>query len=599
LFQQAAQRVRTEFLITEANAGAVAALCRRLDGLPLAIELAAAQSAVYAPETLLERLDARFGLLDHGPQDAPPRLRSMRDAIGWSYELLDERLQLRFRRLSVFEGGFTAESAAVVTSQPPLDRATCDVQLQALFDASLVIADPATSRFTMLETIREFGLEHLENEDEVASMREAHAHWCLDLLARARNHWFTPSQTTWGDLVEMEHANLRAALAWLDAETREADLTALAGLMWPFWFVRHHWLEGMAWLERALDASAGQRTVARIRVLTGAGCLWLKVDNLPAATAFNQESLALCNKIGHASPPDSPLNGLAICANARGDFEEGQRLNLECLSMLRTCDDSVPSALPLVSVILGNMAWTHYSRGQVDEAERLALEALAMQRDLGFDWAAADTLFLHARICEARGLHERATDCYRESLRLAVETRDLEIVARNLDRCTRFFAAQGGDDLVALLLGASARLHEKIADVQSDEYRAEQAQLAARTQAGLGDHGFDQLYRRGQAMSLEEVMVVGLEASVTPPRRVPAAAARWGITRRELDVLGLVAQGLTDQEIADSLFIGRRTVHTHVSRLLAKLGAANRREVVARARAEHLLDDNTSTPVLS
>ena len=162
LFRQAAQRVRSDFQITDANAPAVAALCARLDGLPLAIELAAAQSAVYAPETLLERLDNRLAVLDHGPHDAPPRLRSMRDAIGWSYDLLDEPLQQRFRRLSVFDGGFTADAAAVVTSHPPLDPESTDAHLRALVDANLVVADPETSRFSMLETIREFGQEQLE-----------------------------------------------------------------------------------------------------------------------------------------------------------------------------------------------------------------------------------------------------------------------------------------------------------------------------------------------------------------------------------------------------------------------------------------------------
>ena len=594
LFREVAQRVQFEFQITAANAPAVSALCSRLDGLPLAIELAAAQSAVYTPETLLERLDSRRGVLNHGPHDAPPRLRSMRNAIGWSYDLLDECLQQRFRRLSVFDGGFTAESAAEVTSGSPLDSASVDDHLRALVDANLMVANPEISRYTMLETIRTFGQEQLEHGGEAESLRGAHARWCHDLLTRAYCHWFTPTQTQWGDLIEQEQANIRAVLTWLDTGNRQADVVALVGLMWPFWFVRHHWLEGIAWLERALDASAGQHIRARIQVLVGAGCLWIMRRDEPAARAFNEEALALCHELGDVGPIDSPLNGLAICANARADFDEGRRLNLEALAMLRAHAETDPIALPMASVILCNMAWTLFSQGQVDEADPLAREALEMQRDLSFDWAAADTLFLHARIAEARGQHKRATDYYHESLRLAVETRDLQITVSNLDRCARYLAAIGDDTRVALLLGASAQLHEIIADVPGDERQAEAAHLVSRARDHLGRDAFDLLYRNGQAMPLDEIMVVGLDASVPPsPCPVPAASARRGITRRELDVLGLVAQGLTDQEIADALFIGRRTVHTHVSRLLAKLGAANRREVVARARAEQLLDDSS------
>ncbi|CAA9547611.1 MAG: hypothetical protein AVDCRST_MAG43-794 [uncultured Thermomicrobiales bacterium] len=445
-------------------------------------------------------------------------------------------------------------------------------------------------RYTMLETIRTFGQEQLG--DEAESLRGAHARWCHNLLTWVHPHWFTATQTQWGDLIEQEQANVRAALAWLYAGNRQTDLIAMVGLMWPFWFVRHHWLEGMAWLERALEASDGQHTLARIRVLVGAGCLWLMRGDEPTARAYNEEARAICHELRDVGPSDSSLNGLAICANARGDFDEGRRLNLEALAMLRAQAETHPSALPMASVILCNMAWTLFSQGQVDEAAPLAREALEMQRDLNFDWAAADTLFLHARIAEARGQHKRATACYHKSLRLAVKTRDLQITVNTLDRVAQFLAEVGDDERVALLLGASARLHEMIADVPSDERQAELSHLAARARVRLGDDGFDRLYRHGRAMPLEGIMLVALEASVpSSPRPVPAAAARRGITRRELDVLGLLAQGLTDQEIADALFVGLRTVHTHVSRLLAKLGGANRREVVARACAEHLLDD--------
>jgi non-specific serine/threonine protein kinase len=597
LFRQMAQRVRSDFQVTDANAPAVAALCARLDGLPLAIELAAAQSAVYTPQSLLERLDNRLGVLDHGPHDAPPRLRSMRDAIGWSYDLLDERLQQRFRRLSVFDGGFTADTAAVVTSHPPLDPASCDVQVRALVDASLVIASPETSRFTMLETIRAFGQEQLESQDEAVLLREAHAGWCHDLLTRAHLHWFTPTQTVWGDRIEQEHANLRAALSWLDAGTHQADVISLAGLMWPFWFVRNHWQEGMAWLERALDASAGQHTLARIRVLVGAGCLWIMHGDEPAARAFNEEALALCHELGDAGPPDNPLNGLAICANMRGDFEEGRRLNLEALAELRAHAETDPSALPLVSVILQNMASNAFHQGNIDEAERLATEALGMQRASGFDWAAADSVCILAEIALHRHRPKLATTLFHQGLQLGLSGGDRLAIARELIRFAGFAGTSGAIEQALTLFGASEHLLEVLGAQLSMGQRETMTRIEMHGHERLGADTA-RLYRRaGQGLSIEDAVALTLQVPVPPT--VSPILANYGITRREFDVLGLVAKGLTDQEIADALFIGHRTVHTHVSRLLDKLGAANRREAVARARAEHLLDDPSLHAALS
>ncbi len=592
LFRHKARMVRRDFQLTDENAPAVAAICAHLDGLPLAIELAAAQSAVYSPETLLLRLGNRLAVLDRGPPDAPLRLRSMRDAIGWSDDLLDDALSQRFRRLSVFAGGFTADAATLVTSHQITDAEVPSDQLAALVDANLLVADPEASRFTMLETIREFGLEQLAEHGEEPTVRDAHATWCHTLLVDARPNWFTPSQGQWSDLLDLEHANLRAALSWLTARERTDRLVVAAGLMWPFWFVRHHWAEGVAWLEQALNWSEGQRTLERVRVLIGAGCLWMMLGDEPNSRRFNEEALAISQDLDGITSNDSPLNGLAICANVRGDFAEGTRLNNEALAMLRSEGDTVPSALPMASVILCNMAWNLFLRGDITEAEPLAHEALDMQRMLQFDWAAADTLYLHAHIAEAKGEPDRATGFYRESLRMAVETRDLQLVVHNLDRSARYLSAAGHHERVALLLGASARLHEIVGDFPNDERQTELTHITEQTHAQVGANRFDSLRQSGAAMPLTGIMAIGLEATVPPTERSGASnATRLGITQREHEVLCHLAQGLTDQEIAGTLFIGRRTVHTHVSRLLAKLEAANRRGAVVRARSERLLDD--------
>jgi non-specific serine/threonine protein kinase len=225
------------------------------------------------------------------------------------------------------------------------------------------------------------------------------------------------------------------------------------------------------------------------------------------------------------------------------------------------------------------MAWNLYRRGQVNESERLAQEALQMQRNLNFGWAATDSWLLLALIARAKGQHERATACYHESFLLSIQSRDLLLIATSFDHAAGLFASGGDDERVAILFGASDRLHEIAANVPDDEQRASRELHISRARRRLGDDVFDHLYQHGQAMSPEEVLAIALEASVPPSTRlVPQAAARWGITRRELDVLALMATGMTDQEIADTLFIGRRTVNTHVSHLLAKLDAGSRKD---------------------
>ncbi|MBA3276919.1 MAG: helix-turn-helix domain-containing protein [Chloroflexia bacterium] len=264
LFCRKAHAVRPDFELTEANAQAVSEVCVRLDGLPLAIELAAARVNILAPEALLARLEHRLSILTGGSRDVPARLRSMRDAIGWSYDLLDETEQRLFRRLAVFAGGFTEEAASIVAGQERsgsmLDRLASLVEKGLFFTRDTPGDEP---RFAMLETIREFGVEQLAGSKEAHDTRATHAAWCLDLALNASPYWFTSEQKRLSDQLEREHDNLRAAFEWLaNADDRQA-VVRLAGSIWPFWFVRCHWAEGTAWLQWALAWSDGDRTIER------------------------------------------------------------------------------------------------------------------------------------------------------------------------------------------------------------------------------------------------------------------------------------------------------------------------------------------------
>ena len=276
----------------------------------LAIELAAARSNVLTPKALLARLDHRLPLLTGGSRDMPARLRSLREAIAWSYDLLDEAKQRLFRRLAVFAGGFTESAASAIardaadTSISLLDRLTSLVEQNLL---TVRHADDGEPRFTMLETIREFGLERLEASGEDHDTRTAHASWCRDLMQQASPFWFTSEQQRLSEMLEMEHDNLRAALAWLAESEDAAGVVRLTGLAWPFWFVRSHFTEGISWLSRSLNLSTGDHTIERLRVLTGAGCLWLVQGDEPGARAWNEEAPGACTRDGRAGADRHPV----------------------------------------------------------------------------------------------------------------------------------------------------------------------------------------------------------------------------------------------------------------------------------------------------
>lgn len=296
LFVERAQAANPSFTLSADVAPTIAAIVRRLDGLPLAIELAAARSRLLPPAALLTRLDQRLPLLTGGPRDAPQRHHTLHNTIAWSYDLLSAEDQKFFRTLAVFTGGFDLEAvAAVVTESDPF---LALAGLEALVDQSLVqrlTEAGASPRFAMLETIRECSLERLTDSSEEESLRDAHAAWFLDLGERAYVESHGPAQADWLERLESDHPNLRGALArWLHANPPSERGVQLAGALWWFWRMRGHLVEGCGWL---LKASAVRSEAApRIRVLSGAGALAESQADLDRAIAFHQEALALARE---------------------------------------------------------------------------------------------------------------------------------------------------------------------------------------------------------------------------------------------------------------------------------------------------------------
>jgi predicted ATPase len=380
LFTERAVAANPRFALTEQNAPAVAELTARLDGLPLAIELAATRTKVLTPEQILSRLRGRLSVLASGSRSLPERQRTLRAAIAWSYDLLDPVERRLFARLAVFTGGWAFESAEAVCDPEELGLDALD-GLTSLVDKSLIRrTEPPgrPARFSMLETIREFGLERLQAAGDLEPLRRRHAEHFLDLAMAAEPHLTGEDQREWLDRCDQEHANIRAALRWA-IEAGEADRAqAAAGALWRFWQQRGHLDEGRRWLREVLAMPSGQApTAPRAKALTGAGGIawWSDWD---AARAFYDEALAIERQLGDPARLAEALYNEAFAVASEQDLESAGRLLDESLDLFRRVGDEAGVARVLaIQVVPDAMA------GVWDRVVATLEEVAAIWRRLG------------------------------------------------------------------------------------------------------------------------------------------------------------------------------------------------------------------------
>ena len=340
LFGDRARTAWPEFALTAENLPTVAAICAQVDGLPLAIELAAARSAVLSPAALLARLTRRLRLLTGGPHDQPSRLRTMRDAIAWSYDLLDANTQERFRRLAVFAGGFTLAAAEAIVSLPQPDirapQAVTDSvhdSLAILITSSLIQRSDGPRgepRFSLLETVREFALEQLAGNDEENSARSAHAAFYLDLMTQAEPRLWASASQELLDQIETEHDNLRAALSWASEQEPETALR-LAGALGSFWSKRSYWVEGRSWLERVLKSGVLAGTRDRAMALGRTAAIAGDQGDYEEAQRYFEESLTIAEQLDDPGIEARALRGLGILASNQSDFGRAETLFTQAL----------------------------------------------------------------------------------------------------------------------------------------------------------------------------------------------------------------------------------------------------------------------------
>lgn len=515
LFVERGAAVQPAFTLTARNGGAVAEVCRRLDGIPLAIELAAARLRALTVEQIFARLDQRFSLLTGGSRTALPRQQTLRGALDWSYDLLPARERVLFNRLAVFAGGWSLEAAERVCGGDGIESDdVLDVLTQLVFK-SLVLLDghEARVRYRLLETVRQYGLDRLLASGETRGVRSRHLAWCRDLVRRIEPELFGPRQKEWLDVLEAEHDNLRAALQFSASD--EGDATAgleLAGGLWHFWQVRGYHGEGRRWLETMLCRGRDAGPAARAGALVGAGMLAWRLGDYPGSARLCSESLALFRELGDATGAGRALYVLGMNAESRGDYERAKALLTESLDLARRAGDKRRMAVSLNSI--GEVA-----RCQDDyEAARGAYEqSLALRREVGDRRGVAIAVGNLGRLALREGDGERARRLLGEALDLARQLMDKVGATENIAAFGGVAAAEGQYERAARLLGAADALLIHLEARLEPPDRREYEQSLAAARAGLSEAGFADAWARGRTMDLDEAIAYAVARDSRTP----------------------------------------------------------------------------------
>lgn len=683
LFVERAQAVKPDFALTEENTPYVVDICRQLDGLPLAIELAAARTRVLSLHAICSRLSDKLGLLTQGPRDLPARQQTLRGTIQWSYELLDEEERALLRRTAVFVRGCTLAAMEEVSGWPggriPRSPGPGDVPVPhscvldlatSLADKSLLRSEESLGepRFSMLSTIREFMLERLVESGEEQEIRRRHAGYFLSLAETAEPFIKSGVRQAWIEQLHVEHNNLVAALEWCQSERGERETgLRLAGALHWFWYFKGYLAEGREWLERALATEAGRApTQAVARALDAAGRLAMLQNDREAAGSRLAQAIDLWRRLGARQGLAYSLSSMGIAtvfwnesadgvqmlteaealfrhvgdrwglafsldlqAEAHvllGDLDEGMRCYQGSLALFRHLADSWG-----VAAELGELARLDIRRGNYAEARAKLEESLSSGRLAGDRWNTAhclrslgDVAYCLGDMAQAHARYEEAIDHYRslgDQMRRAACIRSLGHVARRqgdvanaralylhslgvaseigalptLAWCFSAIAGLCGEygdpERAATLFGASRTLANLTGAFipPADKVRYEDDLNAVRSY--LGEQRFEELFAAGEALSRENAteeahMAVYVPLGNEPEQPVASPANPAGLNDREMEVLRLVAAGVSNAHVAEQLALSPHTVQAHLYSIFSKIGATSRDEVIGYA-GEH------------
>ena len=651
LFLERAREVQPTLQLTAVTAPLITEICRRLDGLPLAIELAAARLKLLPLQALVERLEHRLAVLTSGPRDLPDRQQTLRNTLAWSYDLLPVEEQRLFRLLSVFVGGCTLEAVEAVDGALGGEKSQVLDGVTSLLDKHLLYRaeqDTNGPRFHLLETIREYGLEALDAGGELEAARLAHAQYYLGRAEEADAHMFAREPQRWLERLKQEHDNLRAALGWSveqgeDRQRREIAWR-LAGALRSFWIDYGYVDEGQQFVERALARDEGITASVRAKALHAAGWLALVQGEYRRAEVLCQESLELDRELHDPREMASVLELLGWNALWLGNAPLATTLLEESLAQSRGAGDKVRLAyalLPLALTILthadhndyprvrslleeslllfreervqSGMAHSlydlglwHFQQGDAPTARSLFEESFALFRALGQRMWAVQPLYRLGKVAAQVDDLPAAYAFYKQSLALFQELDDQQSSATCLEGWASVVARQGHAAWAAQLWGAAEARRAaggpsylpQILTLTLPGERADDERMRAWVRAHLGEQAFTQALAEGRAMTPEQALAAGQHpvpaghppASAGADRpHVPSPASPDDLTKREVEVLRLVARGLSDAQVAQTLVISPRTVNAHLRSIYSKLGITSRHAATLFAIKQQLI----------
>ncbi|MDF3307372.1 LuxR C-terminal-related transcriptional regulator [Rhodococcus sp. T2V] len=577
LFEQRAGTAVPGFALTDSNIGAVAEICRRLEGLPLPIELAAARLRAMSVEQIVERLGDRLRLLTLGGRGTPSRQQTLRVCIDWSYDLCSSQEQWLWARLAVFAGGFELDAAeGVLATDPPEELIDL---LTSLVDKSVLIREEVgpVVRYRLLDTIREYGREKLHESGGSADLRKRHRDWYEQLVLRAKAEWIGPRQVEWIARLDREQPNLRDAMEYCLSEDAGAEAgMRIVTALYQFWFVRRLFSEGRHWLDRALASQESQHPFDRIEALCTSSTMAALQGDVDAGTVSADQARLLAARVG-----DPDLEALVVFAEgclavSRGELQQGITSLEKAIGVFRAGRNLIQLVPALVWLALAFEMNGDIQRGTASYEELIALtesrgekiwRAMALC-DYGF------TLWQH-------GERSRGTALLEDGLRLSRMVGSQLSYAWALEqfawtdveqRPERSAVLLGAADVLFKAIGGRAPALTNLATLH------EKSRQHART--SLGDRAFEAAMQRGAALSVDEAVAYALGEQ--PRTEVPATSnATLGLTRREQQVAELVAEGLSNRAIAERLVISQRTVEGHVEHSLVKLGFTSRTQLAA------------------